>query len=446
MTDMPAGCIPNAESAKREMLDFLGLAKISDLFEDIPESIRLNRPLNLPPGKSEMETMVEMRRLAGRNKAYGAVFRGAGAYRHYIPAIVKRIAAKDEFLTAYTPYQPELSQGVLQYIYEFQTMICELTGMEAANASVYDGAVAAAEAVAMCRVGRRRRVLISETVHPQTIGTVATYCKFTDSDIEVIPHVHGLTDIDAIYSKADCDTSCVYIQQPNFFGLIEDARAIGAAAKERGAMYIMGANPIALALVASPGECGADVAVGEGQPLGLPLSFGGPYLGYMACKWELLRKLPGRIVGKTSDKRGERAFVLTLQAREQHIRREKASSNICTNQAHCALTAAAYMSAMGHTGMRGVAERCMANAAYLRNALARIKGYEPVFDGLFFNEFVTRCPVPPERLELALEARGMLAGLPLNGSLDGCILWCATECNTKAEMDFLAEIAEGCAG
>jgi len=434
------GYVPNPDASRREMLNALGLGGVRELFSQVPDAIRLDRPLDMPPGKPEMETMGEMRMLAGRNTVYKTVFRGAGAYRHYIPAIVKRIASKEEFVTAYTPYQAEISQGTLQAIFEFQTMICELTGMDAANASVYDGAVAAAEAAAMCRDGNRRKAVISQAAHPQTIETMRTYCVSADAELIVVPHKNGTTDLNALKSSIDGDTACVCIQQPNYFGLLEDARAAGEIAKGRGAKFVMAANPIALAVLAPPGECGADIAVGEGQPLGLPLAFGGPYLGFMACRRELIRKLPGRIVGETADRNGRRAFVLTLQAREQHIRREKAASNICSNQALCALTASAYMSAMGYAGMREVAVQCMSKAAYMQKRLAQIKGYEPVFGGPFFNEFVTRCPVTPERLESALGERGILPGLPLGGDLEGCVLWCATECCSKDEIDALAAL------
>ena len=436
---------PNTDAVKREMLDALGLNSARELFAAVPESIRLDRPLDLPEGKSEADTLCEMRRLADRNKVFKTIFRGAGAYRHYIPSIVKRIAAKEEFVTAYTPYQAEISQGLLQCIFEYQTMICELTGMDTANASVYDGATAAAEAAAMCRDAKRRTVIAAATTHPHVIETMRTYCESAGARLITAPHANGATDPAGLAALADVDTACVYVQHPNFYGRLEDIRKLAAITHECGAKFIVGANPISLAVLAPPGECGADIAVGDGQPLGIPLSFGGPYIGYMACKRELQRKLPGRIVGETRDRNGERAFVLTLQAREQHIRREKASSNICTNQALCALTTAAYMSVMGYSGMREAAGQCMAKAAYLHAKLTDINSFEPVFPDPFFHEFVTRCPIRPERLEVILEKRGILPGLPLGGALDGCILWCATERNTKAEIDELAEIAGGCA-
>ena len=447
---------PNTAAGRQAMLDALGLETAGGLFDGIPDGLRLNRPLDLPEGMAEKDALEYMGRLAVKNIVYKTIFRGAGAYRHYIPSIVKRIAAKEEFVTAYTPYQPEVSQGILQCIFEFQTMICELTGMDAANASVYDGAVAAAEAAAMCREKNRRDVVMSCAANPQVVEVVRTYCAAAGSRLIMAPFKNGVTDPEKLSKLINGETACVYIQQPNFFGLLEEADAIGEIARGGGAKFVVGANPFAMALFAPPGECGADIAVGEGQPLGLPLSFGGPYLGFMACKKELARRLPGRIIGETKDRNGERAFVLTLQAREQHIRREKAASNICSNQAHCALTASAYMAATGPGGMRSAALKCVENAAYLREKLAGIEGYEPVFEGPSFHEFVTKRPIPQKDLERILAERGILAGLPLDGLFPenaggflsgggpaGCVLWCATEMNTFEEMDELADLLRG---
>jgi len=436
------GYAPNPAPARAEMLAALGLDSAEALFSDIPDDLRLKRPLNLPPGKSEMETLADMREIAGKNTVFRTLFRGAGAYRHYIPAIVRRVAAKEEFVTAYTPYQPELSQGALQAIFEYQTMICELTGMDAANASVYDGASAAAEAVSMCVEKGRGGVLMSAAVHPRVIETVRTYCAPSGTRPALAPLADGATDPGALESMINADTACVYIQHPNFYGRLENVRQIGEMARSRGVRLIVGSNPIALAALEQPGAYGADVAVGDGQPLGLSLSFGGPYLGFIACRREFVRRLPGRIVGETVDRRGGRAFVLTLQTREQHIKREKASSNICTNQALCALTAGVYMSAMGYAGMRAAAELSMSNARYLKDRLSGIDGFEPVFSGPFFHEFVTRCPIPPDRLERLAMKHGILPGLPLNGDYEGCILWCATECNDVSEIGGFAELAK----
>ena len=357
------GYIPSTRSERAEMLRAIGLEKPEELFASVPEALRVKK-LDLEPGLSELALSREMRGVAAKNRVYRSIFRGAGAYHHYIPAVVGAVTSKETFVTAYTPYQAEMSQGVLQSIFEYQTMICELTGMDVSNASVYDGATAAAEAVNMLVDGKRRVALVSEGVHPMTLETVRTYAFGADVEIRTIPLKDGRTDME--------------------------------------------------------------------------LSFGGPYLGFMAATKALMRKLPGRIVGETTDSRGERAFVLTLQAREQHIRREKASSNICSNQALCAMTAAVYMAAMGETGMREVARQCHAKATYLRGELAKI-GFAPLHEGPFFHEFVTACPVDRDALISALAEKGILAGLPV----DGGILWCATEMNSRADIDeLIAAIGE----
>ncbi|MEG1389011.1 MAG: aminomethyl-transferring glycine dehydrogenase subunit GcvPA [Angelakisella sp.] len=429
--------IPSTQTQRDEMLSTLGMKSMDELYADVPDSMRLSR-LNLPEGMSEAQLLRTMRELAGQNRIFGSCFRGAGAYNHYIPSIVKRVTAKEEFVTAYTPYQAEISQGILQSIFEYQTMICELTGMNASNASVYDGATAAAEATAICRDRKRSRTLISAAAHPDVIRTVRTYCHGANAPVELVPMKDGITDLDALRSML-CDTdACFYFAQPSFFGGIEDADAIVELVHNAGAKVIMGVNPIATVLLKTPGECGADIAVGDGQPLGMPLSFGGPYLGFMAATAELTRKLPGRIVGETTDNRGNRCYVLTLQAREQHIRREKASSNICSNQALCAMTAAVYMAAMGPAGMHNVAQQCYDKAHYLAAELAKVKGFTPLYQGEFFHEFVSACPVPAETLLARLEAEGILGGLPVEGG----ILWCATEQNTKADIDRVVAIAK----
>ena len=367
--------VPSTKEQRREMLEAVGLKDFKELYRDVPQDMILGRPLNIPEGMSELEVSRAVRAMAGKNRVFGTVLRGAGAYDHYIPSIVKYIPTKEEFLTAYTPYQAEMSQGVLQSIFEYQTMICELTGMDVSNASVYDGAAAAAEAAAMFRDRKRTVTLISAAAHPDTINTVRTYCYGSNSELKLVPVKDGKTDLDALRSLLDDTVASVYVQQPNFFGLFEDAEQIGKIAHEAGAMFVMGCNPIALAIMKTPAECGADVAVGEGQPLGMPLGYGGPYLGFMASTQKQMRKLPGRIVGETVDSRGERAYVLSLQAREQHIRREKASSNICSNEALCALTAGLYMATMGAEGMREAARQCMAKAHYLAAELCKIPAW-----------------------------------------------------------------------
>ena len=414
---------------QQQMLSALGMSSMKDLFRDAPQELLLDQ-LDIPAGKSELEVRRAMEGLAAENRVFSSIFRGAGAYDHYIPAIVKQITGKEEFVTAYTPYQAEISQGILQSIFEYQTMICELTGMDVSNASVYDGATAAAEAAAMCRDRKRRVTLISGAAHPDTIQTVKTYCYGTGDELRVVPVKDGKTDMAALKEMLTADVASFYVQQPNFFGMIEDAKEIGDLVHEAGAMYVMGCNPIALGVLKTPRECGADVAVGEGQPLGMPLSFGGPYLGFMTTTQKHMRKLPGRIVGETVDSKGERAYVLSLQAREQHIRREKASSNICSNQALCALTAGVYMATMGAEGIAEAAKQSMSKTHYLAKELCAIEGVSLKNNGEFFHEFVTVMPKAEEVLA-ALEKADILGGLPVEGG----ILWCATEKVSKAQLD-----------
>lgn len=432
-----ASYVPSTKEERQEMLYTVGVSDYRDLYRDVPAEMYLEKGLNLPDSMSELEVRQKMTAMAAKNKVFPTVLRGAGAYDHYIPSIVKYIPAKEEFLTAYTPYQAEMSQGILQSIFEYQTDICELTGMDVSNASVYDGATAAAEAAAMCRDRKRRVTLISGAAHPDVIQTVKTYCYGTGDELRVIPVKDGKTDISAMKELLTGDVASVYIQQPNFYGQFEDAETIGQLVHENGSVYIMGCNPIALAIMKTPKDCGADIAVGEGQPLGMPLSYGGPYLGFMAATDKYMRKLPGRIVGQTVDSEGNRAFVLSLQAREQHIRREKASSNICSNEALCALTAGVYMAAMGPEGMAQAAKQSMAKAHYLAAALCSIEGVSMVYTGPFFHEFVTAMPKADAVLE-ALEKAGILGGLPIPEG----ILWCATEKVSKAELDRTAAIVK----
>ena len=429
--------IPSTPAQRQEMLQAIGLSSFRELYGDVPAEMYLDRPLEIPSGMSELEAGRAVRAMAAKNRVYDVILRGAGAYDHYIPSIVKYIPAKEEFLTAYTPYQAEMSQGLLQSIFEYQTMICMLTGMDVSNASVYDGATAAAEAAAMCRDRKRRVTLVSATTHPDVINTIRTYCYGTGDELRIVPEKDGKTDPNALREMLTADTASFYVQQPNFHGLFEDAEALGAAVHEAGAMYIMGCNPIALAIMKTPRACGADIAVGEGQPLGLPLAAGGPYLGYMATIEKHMRKLPGRIVGETTDAEGRRAYVLSLQAREQHIRREKASSNICSNEALCALTAGLYMATMGPDGMAQAAEQSMAKAHYLARELCTIDGVKLRYTGAFFHEFVTDMP-RVEEVQSALSQAGILGGL----SVEGGILWCATEKVTKAALDKTAAIVK----
>lgn len=431
--------VPTTEKERQEMLSVIGCNSSDDLFSHIPENVKVKDGLDLPEGMSELEVRRKITAMAEKNVVFPTIFRGAGAYRHYIPSIVNSVISKESFLTAYTPYQAETSQGVLQAIFEYQTMICELTGMDVSNACVYDGAEAAAEGVAMCKDRKRGKALISATSPSYVIETIKTYCFGNGMEVEIIPEKDGVTDLDYLKEHIDAATACVYLQHPNFYGTLEDAEAVGAIAHEAGAKYIMGVNPIALGIVKTPREYGADVAVGEGQPLGLPIAFGGPYIGFMACVSDMTRKLPGRIVGETTDVDGKTGYVLTLQAREQHIRREKASSNICSNEALCALAVSVYMAAMGKQGIQEAAVQSMSKAHYMAEELAKI-GYERADQGSFFHEFATVSKAPVCKVMEALESHGILGGLPLSGDREGQILWCCTEMNTKEEIDQVIEI------
>ncbi|WP_373484413.1 aminomethyl-transferring glycine dehydrogenase subunit GcvPA [Acetobacterium sp.] len=431
--------IPVTENEKKEMLLAIGIDSIDALFGQIPEEMIIKGGLDLPEGLSETLIHKKMTAMAEKNRVFKSLFRGAGAYQHYIPAIVKSITGKEAFLTAYTPYQAEVSQGILQTIFEYQTMMCELTGLDDSNASVYDGATAAAEAIAMCKARKKNKALVSATANPGVIETIKTYCHGNGMEVVVIPEKNGETNIELLKRQLDDGVACLYLQQPNYFGIIEAAEEISQLIHTVNGKLIMGVNPIAMAVLKTPAECQADIAVGEGQPLGMPLGFGGPYLGFMTCKAEMTRKLPGRIVGETTDLEGKQAFVLTLQAREQHIRREKAASNICSNQALCAMTAAVYLTAVGPRGLKEAAIQSMSKAAYLKEQLAEI-GYAAVFDKPFFNEFVTEAKGEPEKIMASLADNGILGGLPLTGEHMGHILWCCTEMNSKDEIDTLIQI------
>ena len=348
--------IPNTDKDRKEIMEVLKIKSPVELYVDVPQSLMVEQ-LNLPKAKSELEVKRSLSKMAAKNKVYSSIFRGAGAYNHYIPSIVKSVTSKETFVTAYTPYQAEISQGVLQSIFEYQTMICELTGMDASNASVYDGPSAAAEAMNMTRERRRNKVLVSAAAHPMAIEAIETYFFGNGMEMELIPLKDGITDMDALKEMLNKEIAGVYIQHPNYYGLLEDAELAGKLAHEVGAKYVMSINPISGAILKTPREYGADIAIGDGQPLGMPLSFGGPYVGFMACTNAMLRKLPGRIAGETVDAEGNRAFVLTLQAREQHIRREKASSNICSNHAMMAIASSVCLAAIGPAGMAVAAQQ-----------------------------------------------------------------------------------------
>ncbi|MBE6543095.1 MAG: aminomethyl-transferring glycine dehydrogenase subunit GcvPA [Ruminococcaceae bacterium] len=426
--------VPNSKAEREAMLKVIGVSSVAELFSDVPEEMLLKDGAPIPAGLSEIEVSEKINEIADKNVIFKTILRGVGAYNHYIPAIVKSVVNKEQLVTAYTPYQAEISQGILQSIFEYQTMICSITGMDVSNASVYDGATATAEAAAMCRERKRSTVYVSETVNPEYIKVLKTYCYGSGAEVVVIPEKEGKTDKEALAEALTDTAACFILQTPNYYGIFEDATEIGEIVHAKGAKYIMNCNPIALAVMKTPAECGADIAVGEGQPLGMPIAFGGPYLGFMAARSAMARKLPGRIVGETVDKNGQRGFVLTLQAREQHIRREKASSNICSNQALCALTAAVYMSAMGEIGMKSVAENSMSKAHYFASELAKI-GVAPVFNGEFFHEFTVKLP-DADKVLAKLEENGILGGYPT----DKGVIFCATEVVTKAEIDKTVEI------
>lgn len=430
--------IASSPEELQAMLDSLGLKDLDALTGHLPEEVLLKEDgWDLSEGMSEFEALAKLKKMASHNQIYEDLYRGAGAYRHYIPSLVNALSSRGEFLTAYTPYQAEMSQGLLQSIFEYQTMICELTGMDVSNASVYDGATAAAEALLMCRDPKHRRVLVPASVHPQILQVIRTYGEAYGMEITVLACPHGVLEESVLPEALSEDTACLLLQQPNYFGLIEDAETLFAATSEKKVKGILHINPIAAALLPSAKEAGAVIAVGEGQPLGMPLNFGGPYLGFMASVSAMMRKLPGRIVGQSTDHEGRRAYVLTLQAREQHIRREKASSSICSNQALCALRAAIYCSAMGTEGIEQVASHCVSNAHYLAQELCEKTKLKLKYPGEFFHEFVTVSEVPSGVLLKHLEDHGILGGLPLS---DHEILWCATEVNNKENMDHLVEL------
>ena len=425
--------VPETLSEQEAMLKQIGLEKIDDLYAMVPEEARL-QDLHIPSGKSEMEVLEDLSSVADKNKVYQSIYRGAGVYKHYIPAIVSTITSKEEFLTAYTPYQAEISQGVLQSIFEYQTQICELTGLDVSNASVYDGAVAAAEALFMSLERNKDEVLVADTVDPQTLAVMKTYCESRDVKIVMVQNKDHRVDVEDLKAKLNERSAGLYVESPNYYGLIEEIEECTKIVHENKTKMIMGCDPIALAIYKSPGEMDVDIAVGEGQQLGMPMGFGGPYLGFMTCKKELMRKLPGRIVGETTDHDGRRAYVLTLQAREQHIRREKASSNICSNEALCAMTASVYLAAMGPRGMEKVALSCYNNARYLEERLKEL-GFKRVDESEYFNEFLTTSPIDPKVLEEKLSDKKILSGLQVEDK----ILWCATELNTKEKIDVLAD-------
>ncbi|EYE88755.1 glycine dehydrogenase subunit 1 [Fervidicella metallireducens AeB] len=441
--------IPNTQDDERELLSNIGIDSIENLFEDIPESIKLNRRLNLNRPMSEIEVKNHIENLARKNKSTDELicFLGAGAYDHYIPSVIKHITSRAEFYTAYTPYQPEISQGTLQVIFEYQSMICSLTGMDVSNASMYDGATATAEAAFMaCDNTRRNSIVVSKTVHPEIRRTLKTYLYFRGIEYVEVEDNDGVTDIEKLKAVVSNKTAGVIVQSPNFFGIIEDVTEIEKCVHENKGMLIMNVDPVSLALLKSPAEQGADIAVGEGQGLGSSLNYGGPYLGFMATTSKLMRKLPGRIVGQTEDVDGKRAFVLTLQAREQHIRRQKATSNICSNQAINALTAAIYLTTMGKKGLREVAVQSTQKAHYALNKLNNTGIYKPLFNKPFFKEFAVKCNSEIEKINQELLKNNIIGGYDLGKDYPdytNSMLLCVTEKRTKNEIDTLVALMEG---
>lgn len=439
---------PNTKKDKEEMLKTIGVSTLEDLFQDIPRSLRLKEDMDIPPSMSEYELDRHMRELAEKNKAKNFVnFIGAGSYDHYVPSVVRHVLNRSEFYTAYTPYQPEVSQAVLQSIYEYQTMICELTGMDAANASMYDGASAAAESVTIASgLTRRKKAFLSKTVNPETILVTKTYAVGHEIEVGEIEMENGVTSLTSLKEKINKDVACLVIQQPNFFGNLEPVDEISAITQEAGVTLIVAVNPLSLGLLRPPSEYGADIVVGEGQVFGNPMAFGGPYLGIMAVKNKYLRRMPGRLVGVSKDGKGRRGFVLTLQTREQHIRRDRATSNICSNQALCALAATVYLSWLGKEGIRDLAAQCLQKAAYLAEKISGLKGYGLAWDTPFFNEFVIDCPVDAETVVETLMDKGILAGYPLGKTctdFKNKLLIAVTEKRTKKEMDDLVAGLEG---
>lgn len=441
---------PHTARDREAMLETIGVSNIEDLFRDVPAAKRFPH-LNLPPSLTEMEAMAELQDLAAANETSRELtcFLGAGAYNHYIPAAVDAILRRGEFYTAYTPYQPEISQGTLQAIFEYQSLITALTGMEVSNASHYDGATAVAEAVNMAYHNyreKRTRIVISPAVHPHYRETVRTYTR--GMPIEIIGdqgEVELSAEPKALYPFIDGNTALVVVAYPDFFGRIYDYTALAEKVHEAGALLAVSVYPIALGLLKPPGEMGADIVTGEGQPLGIPLSYGGPYLGLFTTRQQYVRKMAGRLVGETVDNRGQRAYVLTLTAREQHIRREKATSNICTNQGLMALAATIYLGLLGKSGLRQVAGLCYHKAHYAAECLSKLKGYSLWSDQPFFNEFTLRCPLPAEQIAAALLDEDILAGYPLGRDYPGmeeALLIAVTEMNSKDEIDGLCEALE----
>jgi len=432
----------NTDADRKKMLAKIGVDSFDEVFRDIPEKLRLKRPLNIP-ALSELEVLAEIERLSLENHPGSICFAGGGVYDHFIPAAVGALAGRPEFVTAYTPYQAEVAQGTLQVIYEFQTHICRLTGMDVANASMYDGATAAAEAALICTgVTGRDRAIVCGTVNPLVREVVEAYVTPREVELVTVPFHEGVTDLKRLAEAIDDRTACVLVSQPNFFGQLEDVDRIGELVHASGGKLIMSVDPVVQALLKTPGEIGADLAVGEGQPLGIPLSFGGPLLGFFSARKELVRSLPGRIAARTKDLEGRTGFVLTLQTREQHIRRQKATSNICTNQALCATMASIYLSLMGRTGLKQVALLSAEKAQATAERISELDGFELYFPGPFVREFALRTPRPAKHLVLGLVQKGILPGVDAGRwypEMEDCLVVALTEKRTDAEITALVD-------
>lgn len=441
--------LPLTDEDRQEMLAEIGVKSADDLFSDIPAEVRLQREMDLPPAISESEVLKHLNSLAAKNKHFHncVSFMGAGVYDHFIPSIVSHITGRSEFYTCYTPYQPEISQGILQAIFEYQTMICQLTGMDVANASMYDGGTAVAEGAVMgCGATRRSKALVSKSVSPFYREVLRNYFSSRGMELEEIPIKDGYTDKSELEKMLGDDVASVILQQPNFFGLVEDMDNVADMIHNHKAVFVVSADPLSLALLKSPADYGADIVVGEGQSLGVPASFGGPLLGIMASRSKFVRQLPGRIAGETVDSEGNRGFVLTLQTREQHIRREKAASNICSNEALVALGASVYMATMGPKGLREVAGQCLQKTAYAREKIAALDGFVDVFPGSVFKEFAIKVPGDPAELNKRLLEKNILGGVdltPFYPEMKSTMLFAVTEKRTREEIDSLVRELEG---
>ena len=439
--------IPNSPDERAEMLKEIGVATTDNLFDSIPEELRLRDHLNVPAAMSELELLKQFEEMGARNQAAQRTsFLGGGAYSHYIPTIVDHLISRSEFFTAYTPYQPEISQGTLQAIFEFQTLVCQLTGMDIANASMYDGSTAMAEAVLMAeRVTRRTKVIVSSAVHPQYLEVAHTYVQHAGIELQQALYCTETgTTLPESLNAIDDETAAVVVQSPNFFGCVEDLQALGEKAHAHGALLIVAVTEaMSFGLLRSPGACGADIVVAEGQSFGVPMSFGGPYVGLFATRDKYARQIPGRLVGEAFDKKGRRGFVLTLATREQHIRREKATSNICTNEGLIALAATIYLETMGRRGVQEAAQQSAQKAHYAAREISRLEGFSLPFSGPFFNEFVVRAPVAAspllDRLARVKAIDGGLALSRFDSDRPNDFLVCVTETNTRSEIDALVE-------